>query len=728
MKRQRARRQNKFRLDLWKILERLLITCVTRLGQQLRSPTTWSSLRFWLLVTLVFAIPLVIYLPNTEYGYTKSAVFYWGVSLLLVLWGIEVAMRGRIAVTRLAWPTLGVLGAAVLSLSNAENLALSLVSLIGLIYYGVLGLLIVNTVKSERDITILVGAALLSACVASVYGLLQYYGRVAGPPGFPGGSLAMISTLGNPNYLAGFLSHLLVPGIFLCLVSQNRWAKLALLTILIIMTAALVAANSVGAWLAALFSVIFFFAGILIFRLGRALQRRWVLVIVILLGLTVWLQSPPGPLNTLLGHATPLEPFIERVTQFFQRLWEENSGIARSWNWWIAYEMLKAHPFVGVGLGDYKVEFLTYKARFKETPLGQQYNFYLPRAIQAHNDYVQLLAELGLIGLLAVGFFVGTLIKNVYDFVRSSEEPKRRLWGIALSAGLVAFAGDALVSFPLHLPASTLNLVLLISVLYTRPLLSSTPIITLNAKAQVALSAMAFTIALVISLLTYRDWQADIYLDQGESEIRSLRYEKARLALERSVVLALAPGKALYYLGVVYAERGELQRARKYLEQSLKAYPTENAYMQLAELDLRLGETQRAREHLHMLLRLDPEPTMRLEAEFMQRVLIPLAQRDYALVWVELEKFLREHPDYPRGYLLRGMLLSERGQKEVARTAFERGLQAIAQQKATILERVEQIKRSRRLLDPDELPRLQAHATALAQMEDHLRALLAQTR
>lgn len=698
-------------------------------------PASLQRLRFWLLVVLVFTVPIVIYLPNTEYGYTKSAVLYWGISLLGALWALELLVHSpaQIAVTRLVWPALGVLGAAALSLINAENLALSLISFAGLIYFGFLGLLIVNTVKSAQDIKTLLSALLLSASIASGYGLLQYYGRLPGPPGFPGGSSAMISTFGNPNYLAGFLAHLLVPGLLLSAMVQRRWTRLALLIILALMTAALVAANSVGAWLAALLATLFWFAGMLIFRLGRALhaQRGWVLAVVIVLGLIVWLQSPPGPLNALLGRAAPREPSdgtLAKTIQFFQRLWEENSGIARSWNWWIAYEMLKAHPFVGVGLGDYKVEFLEYKARFKETPLGQQYNFYLPRAIQAHNDYVQLIAELGLVGLLAIGFFVGTLIRNAHGFVRTKDNAEPRLWVIALLAGLVAWATDALVSFPLHLPASELNLVLLISLLYTRPLLGSAPMITLGSKTQIATSVATLALALTISFFAYRDWQADIALDEGEAEMKSLRYETARAALERSVALGIAPGKALYYLGVVYSERGELQRAREYFERSLKTYPTENAYIQLAELDLRLGEIQRAREHLQTLLRLDPEPTMRLEAEFMQRVLVPFAQKDYSVVWAQLEQFLQEHPDYPRGYILRGILYRERGDNEAAHAEFERGLQVIAQLQAEILQRIEQIQRSRRLTDPDELNQLRARAATFAQLEAQLKALLAQTR
>lgn len=705
------------------------------LSQRLQSSVSLGRLRFWLLVALVFAIPIVIYLPNTEYGYTKSAVLSWGVSLLVVLWAVElfVCPQIQINVTRLAWPALGVLGAVALSLINTENLALSLISFVGLIYFGLLGLLIVNTVASESDIKILLGAVLLSASIASVYGLLQYYGKLPGPPGFLGGSSAMIATFGNPNYLAGFLAHLLVPGIVLSLLVQDRWVRLGLLVILILMTAALVAANSAGAWLAALFAAIFFLLGVLIFRLGAVLRARraWAIAVVLLLGVTVWLQAPPGPLNALVGRAATLAPSegpIEKAVQFFQRLWEKNSGIARSWNWWIAYEMLKAHPFVGVGLGDYKVEFLEYKARFKETPLGQRYNFYLPRAIQAHNDYVQLIAELGLIGFIALGFFVGTLLRSAHSFVRSGESAERRLWVVALVAGGVAFATDALVSFPLHLSASELNLVLLISLLYTRPLLGSAPTVTLSSKTKIAVGATAFTLALVVSLFVYRDWQADIYLDAGEAEMNSLHYERARIALERSVGLAIAPGKALYYLGVVYAEEGNLHRARDYFERSLKTYPTENAYIQLADLDLQLREPQRAREHLQTLLRLDPEPTMRLEAEFMQRVLVPLAEGDRTLVWAELAKFLQEHSDYPRGYLVRGVLHRERGDKELARAEFEKGLRVIEKLKSGIVNRVDQIRRSQRLADPDELNRLQARYAALAQMEAQLEELIAPLR
>ncbi|MCS6937128.1 MAG: O-antigen ligase family protein [Candidatus Bipolaricaulota bacterium] len=703
-----------------------------------------TRLRFWLAVLVVFAIPLVIYLPNTEYGYTKSILFYVSVSLLLIIWAIEllVSAQFRVGLTRLAWPALGVFGAAALSLINSENLALGLESLIGLLYFGLFGLMIANTVEDERDLKIILGALILSATIASAYGLLQYYGVgylhesltwLKGTPGFKNGSLAMISTFGNPNYLAGFLAHLLIPGCWLFLRVRSLWARLVLLLCLVLITAALVAANSVAAWGAALLAGLVFLVGILLFRLGEALhgQRRWALALIVLLGLTVWLQAPPGPLNSLLLQAAPLQPPspLEQLAQWVQRVWEENSGWIRAWNWWIGYEMLRAHPFIGVGLGDYKLEFLEYKARFKETPRGEFYNFYMPRAIQAHNDYVQLAAELGMVGLIAIGFFLAVLISGAWRFLHSSAEPERRLWVLALSAGGVALMAEAFFSFPLHLPASEMNLVLFIALVHARPLLSPEPIVTLSKKnLRLLVSASAVTLAFVVTVFAVRDWIADLYLDTAEIAFKERKYALAQSALEQSVALDFTPGKALYYLGLIYAEQRQFERAIEMLERSLKGYPVENTYVQLAMLDMELKQYGRARQRLEKLLSLIPEPLIQLEADFMRRVLIPLQQGERDFVWLEISKFLQEHPDYARAYLVRGELHRSLGQYEAARSQYEQGLRIVRAKKEEIFKRLDEIWKTKRLHDVDELQRLQNIASGLVQMEQQFQQLLSSTR
>ncbi len=713
---------------------------IATFAQRLRSKLgatkfSLTQLRFWWSVAIIFVLPLISYMPNTEYGYTKSIFLYISISVLAIFWALELffSPQVRIGVTRLAWPALALLGAAALSLMNSENLAIGLESLVGLIYFGLFGLSVANTVRDEGDLKVIIGALALSAAIASLYGLLQYYGVQQGVAGFPSGSITMISTFGNPNYLAGFLAHLIVPGCWLFFRVHSLWARLVLLPLLVLVTAALVAANSVAAWGAALLAGLVFIFGMGLFRLGAALrgQRRWVLALVLLLGLTVWLQAPPGPLNSLLLQAATLEAPspIEQFAQFIGRLWEENSGWIRAWNWWIGYEMLRAHPFIGVGLGDYKLEFLEYKAKFKDTPRGEQFNFYMPRAIQAHNDYVQLVAELGILGLIAIGFFFATLVSGAWRFLRTPVEPERRLWVLALSAGGVALMVDALFSFPLHLPASEMNLLLFIALLHARPLFSPAPIAILSRRAvRVLVGASVIVLALTVSVFAVRDWVADLYLDSAETEIRERNYFRAQAALEQSVALDFAPGKALYYLGLVYAERDQTERAVELLERSLKSYPVENTYIQLAELDLRLKKHDRAQQRLERLLRLVPEPLMQLEASFMRRVLIPLQRGERDLVWVEISKFLQEHPDYARAYLVRGELHRSLGQYEAARSQYEQGLHVTQTKKQEILRRLEDIQKTKRLSDVDELQRLNGIANALVQMEKQFQQLIANIR
>lgn len=77
----------------------------------------------------------------------------------------------------------------------------------------------------------------------------------------------------------------------------------------------------------------------------------------------------------------------------------------------------------------------------------------------AHNEYLQVLGELGVVGLLALGAFMGSLGRVVW--LGRTSSPSVEIWA-GLVAGLLALAVHSSFDFLWHVPAIPLMAALLI--------------------------------------------------------------------------------------------------------------------------------------------------------------------------------------------------------------------------------------------------------------------------
>lgn len=103
------------------------------------------------------------------------------------------------------------------------------------------------------------------------------------------------------------------------------------------------------------------------------------------------------------------------------------------------------HPMVGTGLGTFQMVFPPYDSLYD----GKIAN-------HAHNDYLEVLAETGLIGGLCCAWFLGVLIR---DSLRGMTELGSSLGSVLNLSGLLACSGilvHSLVDFNLHIPANAL--------------------------------------------------------------------------------------------------------------------------------------------------------------------------------------------------------------------------------------------------------------------------------
>lgn len=147
---------------------------------------------------------------------------------------------------------------------------------------------------------------------------------------------------------------------------------------------------------------------------------------------------------------TLVRPLRERVVGLraaltsVEELNEALSG--RLDGWWVAMRLLRDHPLAGVGFGAYRAEF----APAKLALLAEGVPFFAghvnPSFANAHSEYLEIGAELGWPGVLALAWGAALVLRAAWR-TRSRPAAERALaWG-----GIVALALLALAYFPLRL-------------------------------------------------------------------------------------------------------------------------------------------------------------------------------------------------------------------------------------------------------------------------------------
>ena len=154
------------------------------------------------------------------------------------------------------------------------------------------------------------------------------------------------------------------------------------------MSGALVMSWSRGAWLGFAAAL-----GAIIFALPRRLWHSLALVALVgaLVG-AVWVSGRlPASITDRLASATE-ELFAFDDVRGVDITPDNYAVVERLAHWQAALNMSRANPWTGVGFGNYEIAYPAYRLLNWKFPLGH-----------AHNYYLNVLAEAGMIGLLTYG-------------------------------------------------------------------------------------------------------------------------------------------------------------------------------------------------------------------------------------------------------------------------------------------------------------------------------------
>lgn len=359
---------------------------------------------------LALLIPLIPFssLVNLQVGGIRVGGMEALLTLILVAWLLRMAVRRQIVIPHppLLLPWLLWLGVILASWPGALSLGDALAETIKWAEMLALYLFIVASVE-RRHLPWLVGVILLAGAAQAALGLYQFLFRV-GPEGFlllGGRFLRAHGTFRQPNPYAGYLGLILPLAYSLALWGLGNWwasrrpppaitrhtSLITLYSLLAfgLMLAALFASQSRGAWIGFAAAI----AAVSLVRGGRAAAVSALLVAALAAAGAMGAFQAVSPViiqrfgDALTALSVPDIATAEVTDANF-------ATIERLAHWGAGLNMWRDHLWLGVGFGNYAAIYPAYAIGRWLDPLGH-----------AHNYYLNVGAETGLVGALAYSLF-----------------------------------------------------------------------------------------------------------------------------------------------------------------------------------------------------------------------------------------------------------------------------------------------------------------------------------
>ena len=437
--------------------------------------------------------------------------------------------------------------------------------------------------------------------------------------------------------------------------------------------AVLIIFQSRGVWISAGLTLILGIFFLYKFRLFNILKenKRWLFLLFITFALITVFYSIPNPLNK---NTTTIP---QKVTSIYE---DNFSSIdSRLIIWGTALEIIKDKPLLGIGIGSFKMDYLDYQAGFlKENPIYLKYH---SRAEEAHNEYIQLAAELGIIGLgifLYILFiFYGSALKYLNE-KKTGERNKEKLilWGMLM--GITCFLFDSIFTFPLHVPAlgSAFFIIFALTFLYVNNFSTLEQQDQLktekdeekkkekgrreksknkqskgrrNEKSKVVyiyIVLILFLMTAAINILVIKPYVADIAYFKGIKYYNRQDYQRALPNFEQAGKLDPYNGKILYALGTNYYNLNDYSKAEDVLERAENYVRDKYLFRNLGLCYIKLGDYEKAEEELEYAVYLDSE----FISAYLDLANLYSSQQNYDQAIANWLKVLEINPDYSERY------------------------------------------------------------------------------
>ena len=270
--------------------------------------------------------------------------------------------------------------------------------------------------------------------------------------------MSLKGTTGNKNIFAADLI-VKIPFVIYCILNSKIWGRILNIGILLLAAITIFIVNSRASYVSLLFILlIYLFYTLHTHFRERKLETTLYRMAYVLIPLIVALIIA----QVELGNVSSLQPekevnYYGTVTERLGTITAINSDDSkvRFRLWAHALDYASQHPFLGCGVGNWKLASIPYQK-------GITNDLIVP--VHAHNDYVEMFAELGIVGgLLYLSLFITIFIFTLTVFFSKADETIRTVSLFSFLA-FVGYSIDAFFNFPIERPISQVFFALLTAI------------------------------------------------------------------------------------------------------------------------------------------------------------------------------------------------------------------------------------------------------------------------
>ncbi|MFC2140250.1 O-antigen ligase family protein [Candidatus Auribacterota bacterium] len=553
---------------------------------------------FVLLITLLINPLFILTITKDNFVLPKEIFINLLIALAFLLWVIKGIFTKKVIYlkTPLILFFIGFFITQIISLYGCPNLYEANRKLLLYLSY-LLIFLLGSSIDQEKKIVILLNTILFGGVIVSLIGISQYLEIKILPAQFylqEEWKYKAFSTFGNPQFLASYLILTLPLSLSLFISGKQKiWYALSSLFI----GFGLLVTNTRGAWISV------FFALLLLIILFYKYKYQ---------SLAPHSVSPSKSLSKILLKNRLIFSFIfliifslsfsfyytkaykkvpSLIKQFQLLLPKNNASVAgRIFTWKIALKIIKQHPLTGIGLGNFKVFYPSFKADYlKKVDYSAYAPSFFARKEYVHNEFLQIWLESGIFSLLFFLLFLGGVFIFIYSSLKRLKKSKQPLQ-IGILSSLVSVLFFSFLFFPWQIPSSGSLFFFLIGIsLSYSHLNTETPKqmiypLTLSKGGGIILAEIIVIFGVFILISNTKNFLSDYFLKQGELLLKENRPKKAIISFEKGLKKNRDKGELNYALGFAWLKLKDYQKAQNYFQKTLSLLPEKGIFYSLGNI------------------------------------------------------------------------------------------------------------------------------------------------